>query len=266
MAMLEPMPRVHVPQGVLQDWGTKWLVTQAFSKKDSMQFGNIFNNAVGSALAAMLGGLGVVEPSSKALLPSHPDVVEIGDVRIVGGIRPQNYDVGYRPDGVRFAFDGKTLNDAKSVRKNFQNMVNDLGTEATTIHMRFPHAVVGFMVVIPTPCFEGAVRRRFTSLLNLLVGRQSPLDSVHKAEAMSLVLWNPSDGTIDAEWPPAGSLLRIEQFSERVQSAYYERYDGLPPHDRPSSAQQQALAASGVDLTELDDPDAEENGATAGDE
>ena len=255
MAMLEPMPKVLVPQDVLQDWGSKWLVSNAFSKRESMSFGNIFNDAVGTALARMLGGLEVVEPSSKTLLPPQPDVVEIGDVRIIGGIRPQNYDVGYRPDGVRFAFDGKTLNDASSVRKNFQNMVNDLGTEATTVHMRFPHAVVAFMVVIPVPCFEGALRRRFTSLLNLLAGRQSPLDSVHKAEAMSLVLWHPADGTIDATWPPPESILRIERFSERVQAAYCERYDGLPPHDRPSTAQRRALEAAGVDVAGLDEPD-----------
>ena len=29
----------------------------------------------------------------------------LAHVRVVGGIRPQNYDVGYRPDGVRFVHD-----------------------------------------------------------------------------------------------------------------------------------------------------------------
>ncbi|MDP2935994.1 MAG: hypothetical protein Q8O86_05835, partial [Dehalococcoidia bacterium] len=72
--------------------------------------------------------------------------MEVGPVHIVGGVRPQNFDVGYRPDGVRFAFDSKTINDLDSVRKNWQNMVNDLATEATTVHSRFPYAVVAFMV------------------------------------------------------------------------------------------------------------------------
>jgi len=48
--------------------------------------------------------------------------------------------VGYRPDGLRFAFDSKTLNDKKSIGKNWQNMINDLATEATTVHSRFPYA------------------------------------------------------------------------------------------------------------------------------
>lgn len=120
--------------------------------------------AVGTALAAMLGGVPITTPNANALTPSHPDCVEVGPVRIIGGVRPQNFDVGYRPDGVRFAFDSKTLNDSKSVGKNWQNMINDLATEATTVHSRFPHAVVfphaivfphavvAFMVVVPEPC------------------------------------------------------------------------------------------------------------------
>jgi len=146
MAFLENMPEVTIDSAVLKQWGQKWLVERKFTKKDGMDFGGVFDGRVGAAVAAMLGKIPVVVPSAQALLPSDNDVVEVGPFRVIGGIRPQNYDVGYRPDGVRFAFDSKTLNDAKSVGKNFQNMVNDLGTEATTIHSRFPFAVVGFMV------------------------------------------------------------------------------------------------------------------------
>jgi len=32
--------------------------------------------------------------------------------------------VGYRPDGIRFAFDSKTLNDQESIAKNWQNMIS----------------------------------------------------------------------------------------------------------------------------------------------
>lgn len=28
-------------------------------------------------------------------------------------------------------------------------MINDLGTEATTVHTRFPYAIVAFLVVVP---------------------------------------------------------------------------------------------------------------------
>ena len=194
MALLENMPPLQVDNNELLEWGRKWLLNNAFNKKEGMDFGSVFDKQVGMALAAMLGGIAIITPSQKELLPKEIDAVEVGPVRVVGGIRPQNYDVGYRPDGVRFVFDSKTLNDTKSIRKNFQNMINDLGSEATTIHTRFPYAVVAFMVVIPTTCFKGAIRDRFTRMLDRLVGRDSPIDLAHKAEAISLVLWDTCNG------------------------------------------------------------------------
>ncbi len=241
MALLDEMPPIEISQDELPPWAEKWLVKNAFDKKEGMGFGAVFDAQVGQALATMLGGIEIITPNQKELLPKESDVVEVGPVRVIGGIRPQNYDVGYRPDGVRFVFDSKTLNDAKSVSKNFQNMVNDLATEATTVHTRFPHAVVAFMVVIPSSCFRGEVRKRFTPMLERLSGRNSPIDQVHKAEAISLILWDPTESAIDTAWPALDSLLRIERFSRQVGGQYHERYDGLPPHDKPSQAQKEAL-------------------------
>jgi len=252
------MPVIVPDPTALREWGQKWLAGEAFSKKEGMDFGGVFDQKVGEALAAMLGGVDIITPNQKELLPKGPDAVEVGPVRVIGGIRPQNYDVGYRPDGIRFAFDSKTLNDTKSVGKNFQNMVNDLGTEATTVHTRFPYAVVGFMVIIPAPCFTGETRKRFTRQLDRLVGRDSPIDLAHKAEAVSLVLWDPRSGTVDDAWPLQGSPLRIERFSEQVQEQYHDRYDGMPPHDKPSRAQKEAMEAQGDVVPE---PDEEEDGA-----
>jgi hypothetical protein len=151
-------------------------------------------------------------------------------MRIIGGVRPQNFDVGYRPDGVRFAFDSKTLNDQKSIGKNWQNMINDVATEATTVHSRFPMAVVGFMVIFPAPCLTGSARAAVIGTLERL-GRRVGIDGPeHMAEAISLVLWNPNTGEIDPDVPAAGTSLRIEKFSVRVEEAYTNRYKGLPPH------------------------------------
>jgi len=241
-------------------WGDEWLVNEAFSKKEGMDFGGVFDKQVGDALATMLGGIRIIVPSQKELLPKEPDVVEVGPVRVIGGIRPQNYDVGYRPDGTRFAFDSKTLNDTKSVGKNFQNMVNDLGTEATTVHTRFPYAVVGFMVVIPAPCFTGETRKRFTRQLDRLVGRDSPIDLAHKAEAVSLVLWDPTAGSVDTSWPPEDSPLRLERFSEQVQLQYQDRYDGMPPHDKPSKEQKEAIEAQGDAVPDPEDLEGDPEG------
>ncbi len=258
MPLLAPMPPIVIPAADLQEWGRKWRENEAFNKKQGIDFGKVFDKAIGSALATMLGGIDVITPNQKALLPARPDAVEVGPVRIIGGIRPQNYDVGYRPDGIRFVSDSKTLNDTASVGKNFQNMVNDLGTEATTVHIRFPYAVVGFVVIIPTPCLTGQTRERFTRMLDRLVGRSSPIDVPHKAEVVSLVMWDPTTGTVDANWPPPGSPLRIDRFSDQVQAAYHARYDGMAPHDKPSAAQKRALEAAGEEVVEPEEAEGEE--------
>jgi hypothetical protein len=185
---------------------------------------------VGQALASMLGGIPVRPPVSRnALLPPEANCVEVGACRVIGGVRPQNFDVAYRPDGVRFAFDSKTLNDTKSVQKNYQNMINDLATEATTVHSRFPYALVAFLVIVPTPCLVSPQREGLTGSLERLAGRTSPLDSAHRAEAIALLVWDPVTGRIDDTWPNEASPLRIERFPSHVSLAYVGRYKGLPP-------------------------------------
>lgn len=181
-------------------------------------------------MAALLGGIQVVVPNPNALTSAQSDCVEVGPVRIIGGVRPQNFDVGYRPDGVRFAFDSKTLNDSSSVRKNWQNMINDLATEATTVHSRFPHAVVAFMVICPNPSVVEPQRSAIIETLERLARRVGVEDPVYMAEAISLVFWNPADGTIDQVSPDPSSSLRIEKFSVQVGDLYIKRYKGLPPH------------------------------------
>jgi len=195
-----------------------------------MQLGEVFDAKVGHALSVMLGNIPVVKPSSKELIPQQPDCVEVGPARVIGGVRPQNFDVAYRPDGLRFAFDSKTLNDAKSVKKNYQNMINDLGAEATTGHTRFPYVIVAFLVAVPKPCLTSPQKEALTGTLERLSMRSSPIDAVHKAEAIALVIWDPESGDIDPNWPETESCLRLEAFSSQIEKVYLDRYKGLPPH------------------------------------
>src|SRR5216684_7172827 len=163
MATLVFMPPVIIDNTELVLFGSTW--TQNGGRlsrtppQSSGELGKRFDTAVGKALVTMLGGITIVTPNSNSLTPPLPDCVEVGPVRIIGGVRPQNFDVGYRPDGVRFAFDSKTLNDRESIGKNWQNMINDLATEATTVHSRFPHALVAFMVIYPAPCVPASHQR-----------------------------------------------------------------------------------------------------------
>lgn len=235
MPNLQTMPQLMISVDAVKEFGLTWNQNGGSLKRtppfSSMQLGNIFDEAVGKAVAEMLGNIPIVKPGSNDLIPKEENCVEVGPVRIVGGIRPQNFDVGYRPDGIRIAFDSKTLNDAKSVQKNYQNMINDLGTEATTVHTRFPYALVGFLVAVPTPCLTSPQKEALTETLERITQRSSPLDSAHKAEVISLVVWDPNTGEIDDTWPKADSPVRWEKFSTQMFSIYEERYKGLPPLD-----------------------------------
>ena len=234
MATLVSMPPITIDQADLIRFGETWISNSEKLNRtppqSSGELGKLFDTAVGKALAAMLGGIRVVSPNSNSLTPPQADCVEVGPVRIIGGVRPQNFDVGYRPDEIRFAFDSKTLNDRESIGKNWQNMINDLATEATTVHSRFPHAVVAFMVIYPAPCVSLPLQRATIETLERLARRSTVDGPLYMAEAISLVLWHPSNGSIDAEVPAPSSPLRFEKFSEQVEGAYISRYKGLPPH------------------------------------
>lgn len=228
------MPRIVINQRDLALFGSTWTSNggnlSRTPPQSSGELGKLFDTAVGTALSAMLGGIKIISPNANSLTPPSPNCVEVGPVRVIGGVRPQNFDVGYRPDGIRFAFDSKTLNDRKSIGKNWQNMVNDLSTEATTVHSRFPHAVVAFMVICPIPCVPMPTSKVIIETLERLARRSTVDGPLYMAEAISFVLWHPEDGTIDPDIPSPSSPLRLEKFSEQVEGAYVSRYKGLPPH------------------------------------
>ena len=246
MAALRPMPPIVVDPQLLKDWGTIWRglngstnaagtakakLADRFDKKQGMDFGYVFDAAFGKALAEMLGGIAVHKPDDNSLLPPHKDCVEVGKVRIVGGIRPQNYDAAYRPDGPRIVYDSKTLNDRKSIAKNWQNMINDLATEASTVHTRFPYCLVCFLIVLPRPALAKPQEQAIIRTLERLGSRDDELDQPHLAEAISMVIWDPDTGNIDPNFPPPDSILRLEKMPERITPRYLDRYKNLPPHE-----------------------------------
>lgn len=242
MAELAKMPPLKISSDELVRWGQMWLETvnpetgkpkkpAAFDRQQSVNFASFIDEAFAKALAIMLGNIPVEKAKLNQIVPPQVDCVEVGPVRIIGGIRPQNFDAAYRPDGPRVVFDSKTLNDFESVGKNWQNMVNDLATEATTVHTRFPYALVAFCVVIPKPALGHKQEGDIIRTLERLGSRKDVLDQAHLAEALAFIVWNPESGEIDQEIPPLTSTLRIEGFSDILYPHYLARYKGLPPHD-----------------------------------
>ena len=242
MPMLaENMPALEISQEELGRWGGLWLGNLnpetgrgkepfSFDRQQSVNFAFFIDMAFGQSLAISLGNIPVVKPNAYSLLPAQADCVEVGAVRVIGGVRPQNYDVAYRPDGPRVVFDSKTLNEAKSVGKNWQNMINDLATEATTIHTRFPYAIVAFIVVVPHPALGAKQEFDMIRTLERLGTRRDVLDQAHLAEAISFIVWEPETGEINLNVPNPNSILRIEKFSDTIFPHYLNRYKGLPPH------------------------------------
>lgn len=240
-ALANAMPPIQVLQPVLANWGQLWLgaagsnsqvkAPNCFDKKQGMDFGLVFDQGFARALAAMLGNIPVVTPANDALLPPQFDCVEVGKTRIVGGIRPQNFDAAYRPDGPRVVYDSKTLNDRDSIKKNWQNMINDLATEASTVHTRFPYCIVCFIVALPKAALAASQERDLIRTLERLGSRKDELDQTHLAEAISMVVWDAASGTIDSNVPAVGSVLRLDTMHSRIYPHYMDRYKNLPPHD-----------------------------------
>lgn len=245
-ALSDHMPRIVPSTDALRGWGQIWLGTEGserngsptrkkpnrFDKKQGMDFGKVFDLAFGEALATMLGGIEVIQITSKqGLLPPSRNCVEVGEARIIGGIRPQNFDAAYRPDGPRVVLDSKTLNDLESIRKNWQNMVNDLGTEATTVHTRYPYCVVVLIVAVPRPALPEKQERDILRTLERLGSRDNVLDQAHLAEAIAFVVWNPETGELDPDVPKPDSPIRLDNVNRRIFDIYSQRYKGLPPHE-----------------------------------
>lgn len=237
--LAEKMPRIHIATETLKMWGKLWLGDEnpekkrrkakfCFDKFQSVNFASSIDMEFAKCLAKMLGDI-PIKTSSKSLIPPTDDCVEVGAVKIIGGVRPQNFDTVYRPDGPRVVFDSKTLNDVKSVGKNWQNMINDLSTEATTVHTRFPYAIVAFIVMIPKPCLGKKQQADIIRTLERLGSRMNVMNQAHLAEAISLVIWDPSTGIVDDSIPPKNSPLRVEKFSDTIFPHYVSRYKGLPP-------------------------------------
>ncbi|MCC0563795.1 hypothetical protein [Brevibacillus borstelensis] len=249
MPPLNPMPSVVLSTTELSRWGSIWLGTTGwetgkplknpnkFDKKQAMDFGAGFiDPAIADPLSVMLGGIPIINVPAVSprnpgpLNPPAPDCVELGPTRVIGGIRPQYFDLVYRPDGLRIAYDSKTLNDTNSVNKNWQNMINDLATEASTVHTRFPYALVVFVVFVPRLALAPTQERDMINTLERICGRRSFQEANHLAEAISFVVWDPNTGHIDPAVPDPASPLRLERLNEIIYSVYLERYKGLPPH------------------------------------
>ncbi|MBI3637313.1 MAG: hypothetical protein HY216_14050, partial [Candidatus Rokubacteria bacterium] len=85
------------------------------------------------------------------------------------------------------------------------------------LHLKFPFAVTGGVLVIPT--LDAATGGSTTHLIDRAVlrlvragGRLSEGDAPHLLEAVCVLVYDPTTAALDPNVPPLGSHLRWDEF------------------------------------------------------
>jgi hypothetical protein len=156
-----------------------------------------------------------------------------GERKVAGALRTANADVSetHELDGLRLAVEIKPVNLA--VGRAIWNRFGDIRAFAVNIHLKFPFAVVGGVLVVPTYEVTPKGRRSTVGLIERAVdrlrragGRETEGDAAHLLEAIAVVAYDPDSATVDAAVPPAGYGLRWEEFVATLASTYLARFEG----------------------------------------
>jgi hypothetical protein len=156
---------------------------------------------------------------------------EVGERDVSGALRVVKADVSEtdRLDGLRLAIEIKPVNLA--VGRAIWNRFGDIRTFAVNLHLKFPFAVVGGVLVIPTYEVSKGRRKDTTHLIQRAVdrlsragGRETEGDAPHLLEGVGVVVYDPDKAVLDPATPPTGSRLRWDEFIEDVARAYNARF------------------------------------------
>lgn len=157
-----------------------------------------------------------------------------GEVEVSGGLRTARADVAeFHPlDGLRLAIEIKPINLA--VGRAIWNRFGDIRAFAVNIHLKFPFAVVGGILTVPT-YEEGKSQGRQKPTRHLVEravsrfiragGRRTEADAPHLLEAIAVLLYDPDSASLDQEVPPTGQGLRWEEFVPTIATAYESRFE-----------------------------------------
>jgi|688.fasta_scaffold45267_5 hypothetical protein len=158
-----------------------------------------------------------------------------GEREVGGGLRSVNADLSEMTtqDGLTLAVEIKPVHLA--VGRAIWNRFGDIRTFAVNIHLKFPFAVVGGVMTIPseerkrsnddtewkstTHLVEKAIQR-FTRA----GGRRTEADAPHLLEGIAVVVFDHKTGNILPALPPHGTGLRWEEFVDSIAAAYSARF------------------------------------------
>lgn len=161
-----------------------------------------------------------------------------GERTVGGGLRSVKADVSEvaDTDGLKLAVEIKPVHLA--VGRAIWNRFGDIRTFAVNVHLKFPFAVVGGILTIPTT--ERAASRRdddwkpTTNLIERAVGRltraggrKTEGDAGHLLEGIAVVAFDRDTGAIEPDLPPVGCGLRWQEFIDNLAQAYAARFDDV---------------------------------------
>lgn len=161
-----------------------------------------------------------------------------GEREVGGGLRSVNADVSEMTatDGLTLAVEIKPVHLA--VGRAIWNRFGDVRTFAVNVHLKFPFAVVGGVLTLPTTerhrSGDDINWKSTTQLVGRAVGRfiraggrRTEGDAGHLLEGIAVVAFDRLSGVIDEESPPAGSGLRWSEFIDSLADTYEARFGDI---------------------------------------
>jgi len=172
------------------------------------------------------------------LKDANPSINAVaGETSVSGALRISKVDVVEMTalDGLKLAVELKPINLA--VGRAIWNRFGDIRVTAVSIHLKYPFAVAGGVLTVPTwestprgrKSTEGLIVR-LVELLRRAGGRAREDDAPHRLEGVAVVAFDPATSTIRDDLPQPGIGLRWQEAVEAMARAYEERF-------APASAQ-----------------------------
>lgn len=163
-----------------------------------------------------------------------PDLHAIaGERKVSGALSEPQVDVSefHVLDGLRLAVELKPVNLA--VGRAIWNRFGDIRSIAVNVHLKFPFAVVGGVLAIPTYEEEKGLRKDTRHLIQRAIerlvragGRRTEGDAPHLLEGVGVIVYDPDTAQLDEELPPFQSSLRWSEFVLGLATAYQGRFGG----------------------------------------
>ncbi|MEW6152620.1 MAG: hypothetical protein AB1673_01335 [Actinomycetota bacterium] len=158
-----------------------------------------------------------------------------GEREVGGGLRSVKADVSETTtrDGLTLAIEVKPVHLA--VGRAIWNRFGDIRTFAVNLHLKFPFAVVGGILTLPTSeRFKSGDDEHWKSTAHLVTravgrfiragGRVTEGDAAHLLEGIAVVAFDRLTGDIEPDLPPAGSGLRWDEFISSLAEVYDARF------------------------------------------